>query len=340
MTNKLIGKLVFLLLIEVAFGQRLKSSNSFISKKSQLQQDFQKFKKTYSKSYDSHEHESYRFNVFIENLKESERLNKEIPSAKFGVTKFSDYTKEEFQSIYFKNDILSNIETFDSYLQNTSSSDSQVEVEQSLPDKWDIRINGPGKMQPVEDQGHCGSCWAFAITSTVENLYSSKKKQNLNFSEQQLIDCFNSDLHGCDGGFFTLGYDYVQKTGLTTIDKYPYIGQYDDCHEKSAGQLYKINGYVHLPDKANALKRALVQNGAIAVAVDSRFWQNYQNGIITDSNLGWNASLKAATLIGYGRNYWLIRNTWGSDWGEDGHIRVTNQSYGTMFLEYSYQPYL
>ncbi|KAL4472446.1 hypothetical protein ABPG74_018395 [Tetrahymena malaccensis] len=337
MKQKLIGELVFLLFILGAFGQKLTSSKSFISKKSQLQHDFQKFKKTYGKSYDSDEHESYRFNVFVENIKEADALNNQSTSAKFGITQFTDITKEEFLNIY-ANSKISTEDSFDSYLQNTSSTDIQVENQIDPPQTWDIRINGPGKLQPIVNQGGCGSCWAFAVTTAVENQYSINQNLNINLSEQQQVDCvYKRD--GCQGGWFPDAYNYVQKIGLTTEDKYPYTGQYGQCRAQQMNQFYKISGFVNLPNDHSAIKQALVSKGAVSVGVDCRLWAQYTSGIF-DIDPIYPELNKAATIIGYGPNYWLIRNTWGTAWGEQGHIRIANQKRNTVLTKYSFQPYL
>ncbi|KAL4440900.1 hypothetical protein ABPG74_009313 [Tetrahymena malaccensis] len=335
MTKKLIGKLIFLLCIVSVFGKKLNSQKSLIRNKSQLQHDFQKFKKTYSKSYESNEHESYRFNVFIENIKQADRLNKENPSAEYGITQFSDYTKEEFLSIYANAQLPNQADIFDSYVQNTSGTE---ETQVNLPQKWDIRANGPGKLQQVKNQGSCGSCWAFSITSTVENLYSFKKNQIINLSEQQQVDCTQKNRDGCNGGWFTTGYDYVKNTGLAISSRYPYIGMYGVCRDQQVGQLYKINGYKNLPNDPNSIKQALVTNGAISIPVDASNWMYYRSGIFSDRFS--NQMNKAATIIGYDSNYWLIRNTWGADWGEMGHIRVANDGTGGIYLQYAFQPNL
>ncbi|KAL4502015.1 hypothetical protein ABPG73_020152 [Tetrahymena malaccensis] len=329
------GKLVFLLCIFAVFGKKLKSSKSLLSNKNKLQHDFQKFKKTYGKSYDSQEQESYIFNVFLENLKEADKLNRENPSAKFGITQFSDQTKEEFLNLYANANLPRDIDIIDSFIQNTSGTDSQVESYASLPTSWDIRVDGPGKLQPVKNQGFCGSCWAFAITSTVENLYSIKQNLNLNLSEQQQVDCvYNRD--GCTGGWAD-AYDYVKKTGLAISSRYPYTGYSGSCRAQQVGQLYKISSYKNLPNDSNAIKQALVNNGALAVVVDASNWGSYQGGILSNQPLQIN---KFATIIGYGSNYWLLRNTWGTNWGEQGHIRVANNGTGGIALSYAYQPYL
>ncbi|KAL4472444.1 hypothetical protein ABPG74_018393 [Tetrahymena malaccensis] len=336
MKQSLKGKLVFLLFLVLVFGQKIKSQKSQFNKKHQQQYEFQKFKKIYGKSYESSEHESYRFNVFLENQKQALKLKKEISTAEFGVTQFSDQTEEEFMNVYANGVISSNNDTFESYIQSTS--DSQLQI----PKQWDIRINGPGYMQPVQNQGGCGSCWAFTVVSTIENLYSIKYNKNFTLSEQQLIDCdhFNN---GCNGGWFTSAYRYVQENGLALFSRYPYIGDKKNCLKSQVGELYKINGYEKLPSDTESIKQYLVQKGAIATCVYvNQQWQTYRNGILQTNYLGTQPCNKAVTVIGYGTkdniDFWILRNTWGTAWGEDGHIRVSMKGLYNINVQAVFQP--
>ncbi|KAL4440901.1 hypothetical protein ABPG74_009314 [Tetrahymena malaccensis] len=334
MNKQLIGKIIFLLIIVQVFGKKLNSQKSLINNKSQQQRDFQKFKKTYNKSYESNELESYRFNVFLENIKQADRLNNENPSAQYGITQFSDYTIEEFLSLYANVKPPSQVDIFDSYVQNTSGAEETLV---NLPQQWDIRVNGPGQLQQVKATGQCFCDCAFSATSTVENLYSFQQNQTLNLSEQQLVDC-NYRSQGCNGGWFTDAYDYVKYTGLATSSRYPYIGMKGVCREQQVGQLYKIKGYKNLPKDQNSIKQALITNGAISVAVDGSNWGSYIRGIYKASPPF--QINKGVTIIGYGPNYWLLRNNWGTIWGEMGHIRVANDGTGGIFLENAFQPNL
>ncbi|KAL4440902.1 hypothetical protein ABPG74_009315 [Tetrahymena malaccensis] len=335
MARKLIEKLILLLIIVQVFGKKLTSQKSLISKKSQLQRDFQQFKKTYSKSYESNEHESYRFNVFLENIKKADILNNENPSAEYGITQFSDLTNDEFLSIYANGQPPSQVDIFDSYVQNTSGTEK---TQVNIPQTWDIRINGPGQLQQVKNQGSCGTAWAFAVSSTIENLYSFQKNLNYNFSEQQLIDCTYPGFNGCQIGWLADFYTYVKTTGLQYTSRYPYTGIYGTCQDKYQGYLYKINSFKVLQQDSNSIKQALVTNGAISVAVDAKNWQYYKSGIFQDYYP--TKPNKGATIIGYGPNYWLLRNSWGTSWGENGHIRVANDGSGQIYLQWAFQPYL
>ncbi|KAL4502019.1 hypothetical protein ABPG73_020156 [Tetrahymena malaccensis] len=195
-------------------------------------------------------------------------------------------------------------------------------------------------MQPVQDQGCCGSCWAFTVVSTIENLYSIKYNQNVTLSEQQLLDCDMND-GGCNGGWFTNAYKYVQENGLALQSRYPYIGIRNKCLASEVGQLYKINGFVKLPSDINSIKQALVQKGAIATCVFvAGRWMSYKQGILKVPRQ--NHCNKAVTVIGYGKendmDFWIIRNTWGTKWGENGHVRLIMDDCCGIFLNSVFQP--
>ncbi|EAS06392.1 papain family cysteine protease (macronuclear) [Tetrahymena thermophila SB210] len=328
--------LFIFLFLAFVLGQDKQESLSDFGKKHQQQQSFLDFKKNFAKKYHSQEHEQYRFNVFLENLKEIERLNKEITSAKFAVTQFSDYTKEEFMKL-FTGAVIPNEAELSSNSQ--SNSDSEERKLQSLPSTWDIRANGPGILQAVKNQGQCGSCWTFSTTATVENLYNIKYGYNLSFSEQQQVDCvYQRD--GCQGGWFSTAYQFVMSIGLALENMYPYTGVYGSCATSSmGGYLYRISGFNNLQDNITQIQSSIVNKGAVAVCVDASYWGQYSSGIYSDTRASTTSCNHAVTIIGYGPGYWLIRNSWGANWGENGHIRVANNGTGGIRTNYAFQPY-
>ncbi|KAL4472450.1 hypothetical protein ABPG74_018399 [Tetrahymena malaccensis] len=328
--------IIWLLFFTLVIGQENKQTKSEFGKKHQQQQAFLNFKNLYAKKYDSVEHEQYRFNIFLENLKEIERLNAEITSAQFGVNQFSDFAQEEFVKLFTGAVIPNNI---DQSVPLQNASEPNERNLQSIPTNWDIRVNGPGQMQPVKNQGGCGSDWAFTVTATVENLYKIKYNYNLQFSEQQQVDCtYQRD--GCQGGWFTDAYQFVINTGLALENSYSYTGVYGTCRTSQMGiYLYKISGFQNLANDQQIIKQAIVSKGAAAVCVDATYWRQYASGIYSDSRASTTTCNHAATIIGYGPGYWLIRNSWGKSWGEQGHIRVASDGSGGIRTQYVFQPY-
>ncbi|EAS06391.1 papain family cysteine protease (macronuclear) [Tetrahymena thermophila SB210] len=336
MKQQLKSILYILLFLAFVLGQDKQQSFSDFGKKHLQQQSFLDFKKSFAKKYNSQEHELFRFNVFLENLKEIERLNKEITTAKFDVTQFSDYTKEEFLKLHTGVIIPQEVETSSS---SQSNSDQDERKLQSLPLDWDIRVNGPGKLQAVKNQGNCACDTAFSTSATVENLYSIKTGTNVSFSEQQFVDClYKRD--GCQGGWFSEAYNFVINTGIALGSMYPYKQVYGTCKTLEMGNnLYKISGFKNLPDNILQIKQSIVKYGAVAACVDASGWDKYKIGIYSIRTTAKTQCNHAVTIIGYGPDYWLIRNSWGTQWGESGHIRVASNGTGGISTNLVFQPF-
>lgn len=211
------------------------------------------------------------------------------------------------------------------------------------------------------DQGQCGSCWATATSLMLTANNEIHQKNSRTFSEQELVNCV-PDKHncggtgGCDGNTVELAMVYTLKHGLNDLHATPYTATDQDCskdmaliendedHEDlesiiapgfhKASAHYKglsdfgLMGWERLPqNKYEPLMRALVERGPVAVTVFASPWQLYNHGIFDSCSV--DAILDhAVTLVGYGKDdkleakYWLIQNSWGEQWGENGRIRL------------------
>lgn len=179
-----------------------------------------------------------------------------------------------------------------------------------------------------------GSCWAFSAVAAVEGITKIKSGRLVSLSEQQLVDCdFNSDNQGCDGGFMEKAFEYMVKNkGVTTEKNYPYQGKESKCNKSKANKIAaRITGYKVIPKGSEASLLAAVARQPVSVAIDAAGYdfQLYSSGVFTgfcghDLDHG-------VTLVGYGvqngQNYWLVKNSWGSTWGEDGYVKISRMSY-------------
>jgi len=293
------------------------------------------FKEEFGKQYHTRSEQQRRFNIFSENLKKYEEHNKSGASWNMAVNQFSDLTEAEFEAFhmggYKKTPVMatSNMEGL------------TVKRAKDLPASVDWRDKGA--VTPVKDQGGCGSCWAFCTTEMIES-YAAISTNNLPvLSAQQVTSCTPNTLScggtgGCMGSIPQLGYTYLQLFGHVTEDDWPYTsgsGATGDCEYDYNGMppAVGLTGYNTLtPNDQDAVMTHLAEVGPLAVAVYASGWGGYGGGIYDGCSYDSNIALNhAVQLVGYGTDeslgdYWIVRNSWGERWGEDGYIRLRRDS--------------
>jgi len=216
---------------------------------------------------------------------------------------------------------------------NTAGAKHKRQIVPALPPS--VNWTALGYVTPVKNQGDCGCCWTFASTGALEGQYFKKFGQLISFSEQEFIECV-TDYRGCDGGDMTVAFDYVAQTsgGLATRANYPYVAQdgktFGACKTSTIQQVKMKPTYTFLENDQQILA-ALASSGPLpaAVSVNDNFML-YQSGIMDpSSNCGPPADVNHSVLIvGYGTDpvtgltYWLIKNSWGTGWGENGYLRL------------------
>jgi len=205
------------------------------------------------------------------------------------------------------------------------------------PNSLDWRTQGV--VTPVKNQGGCGSCWAFSATETVESAYGMMQlKANIEpqlqmLAPQQLVDCAPNPQDcggtgGCEGSTQPLAFSYlISAGGQDASSDYAYTATDGTCMASSNTPIIGITGQVDLPtNNYTALMHALVTAGPIAISVDAS-WGAYEDGVFQPPSSGIQTGIDhAVQLVGFGTesglDYWLVRNSWGSSWGEDGYIKL------------------
>jgi len=206
----------------------------------------------------------------------------------------------------------------------------------------------------VKNQADCGSCWAIAAASVLEGHAEIHLGQPRTFSAQQIVECTPNPQHcggdgGCKGATAELAMEWVLQNGCDTEDVVPYTGRDGQCGKTagaagaandmslilsgvsdgpsaSGAAAFGMTGWETLPkNKYEPLLRALAERGPVAVSVAADSWFDYDAGVFNGCSK--DAVIDhAVTAIGYGTDngekYWMIQNSWGADWGEEGHIRL------------------
>ncbi|XP_017556717.1 procathepsin L [Pygocentrus nattereri] len=200
----------------------------------------------------------------------------------------------------------------------------------------DYRLTG--HVTEVKDQGYCGSCWAFSTTGAIEGQMFKHTGQLVSLSEQHLVDCSRSyGTYGCSGAWMANAYDYVVSKGLQATNTYPYTAvDTQPCLYNPNQVIAHISDYRFIPNgNEQALADALTVVGPITVAVDADHssFMFYSSGIYEEPNCNPNNLSHAMLLVGFGseggQDYWLIKNSWGTSWGEGGYMRMIRNGKNT-----------
>lgn len=217
-----------------------------------------------------------------------------------------------------------NFSPFMKFLKNPFSFLKKKEI----PINW----NETSYMSSVKNQGQCGSCWAFSTTNVLETHMRIHNYSVERLSEQQLIDCSNKN-YGCEGGFMHTAFEYIiDNQGLLENKYYGYEGVTNNCSSVKdiitpvRGSDIKDYDFV-IPSSVIDMKNSL-SNGPISIAVDANniFFRFYRSGVIDIPNNYSRALNHAVVLTGYDYDedgmYWIIQNSWGKDWGDNGFCRI------------------
>ena len=181
---------------------------------------------------------------------------------------------------------------------------------------WDWR-GVKGAVTSVKNQGGCGSCYAFAVVGVTESMHMiTKGSYYPNLSEQQIVDCSN-DNNGCGGGWMWRAMRYIRDNGLVGETTYPYKGVQETCKFNSGP--WKVASYTSYTGCSTL--RTVVRKGPVSVGVAASGWGGYASGLYQcNPNNGIN---HAVMLVGYtSLRHWIIKNSWGKSWGEDGYMTI------------------
>jgi len=233
------------------------------------------------------------------------------------VNQFSGLTLQEFQSTYTGEVDESEIPTQHVEMPKLNTAVMAVD--------WSTRSD---IVNPVKNQGSCGSCWAFGAMGSLEPSWALATGRLYNLAEQQLVDCDTSS-SGCSGGLSRYSFSgYLKTHGACTTSSYPYTARDGTCSDTSCSVAIpsgSILGYNQISATFSALKSALLNRPLkVSVYAESTF-QSYSSGIAGPGACAGRTN-HAVVAVGYGSGYIKIRNSWGTGWGEAGHIRVQDSS--------------
>ena len=218
----------------------------------------------------------------------------------------------------------------------TTSGRKSVSLSAPLPDKVDWREKGV--ITGVKNQGNCGSCWTFSSTGALEAHHAIQfgNWKSHELSEQQLLDCASAfDNHGCSGGLPSHAFEYIHHAGgIATEFSYPYravAGERCGALTPSNFGAHTLSSFNVTENDEDSIKQILATVGPVSVAYQVvEDFRLYKRGIYSSDKCrkGPMDVNHAVLIVGYGqcpesgKPYWIVKNSWGPAWGEDGYFRI------------------
>lgn len=288
--------------------------------------EFTNFQERFNKRYSNIQELETRFAIFRNNFINILEHNSDLSqNFTMGINQFTDLTPEEFKAQY-----IGGLKTeVGSYGCKSFSSGAS-----GAPSSIDWRSKGA--VTSVKDQGQCGSCWTFSATGAVEGAWAISTGKLIDLSEQELVDCATGvsyGSHGCSGGQMEGAFKFIIENGQCSNSAYPYTSGVS----KIGGSCQKCSAVAHItscsdvkPNDQISLKAAVaMQPVAVAISADTRLFQSYTSGVITSSSC-YTSLDHGVLIVGYGtengQDYWLVKNSWGPSWGEQGYVKIARSS--------------
>uniref|UniRef100_A0A1A9X317 Cathepsin L n=1 Tax=Glossina brevipalpis TaxID=37001 RepID=A0A1A9X317_9MUSC len=284
------------------------------------------------KEYTSSIEENFRLKIYNENRHKIAKHNQLYAAGKvtykLGLNKYSDLLNHEFRQFMngFNNTLRKHMREELGLVGLTYIPPAHVTV----PKFVDWRTKGA--VTGVKDQGHCGSCWAFSTTGALEGQHYRKTGILVSLSEQNLVDCSHAyGNNGCNGGLMDNAFRYIKENGGVDTEKsYPYEGIDDSCNFSRTSVGATDTGFFDIPEGDEIkMKHAVATMGPVAVAIDASHesFQFYSEGIYNEPECDNQTLDHGVLVVGYGTNsdgqdYWLVKNSWGTTWGDKGYIKM------------------
>jgi len=288
-----------------------------------VEAEFAKFIERFGKDY-GQEHAA-RKNIFAMNLEIIERENAKGNTFTLGITPYADLTGDEFVERHAG---------MDREAKPNATLGVRAYTGADLPTEVDWTTKGA--VTPVKDQAQCGSCWAFSSTGALEGAWQIATGKLVSISEQQLVDCakFRYGNMGCSGGLQPRAFRYVENNAMCAEADYPYTGTtsiFASCKTSSCTTPALPEGalttFEYTEKTEESLMEALArQPVAVSLEADKDIFHLYKSGVVQGPGCG--TTLDHAVLaVGYGTTedgvkYWKVKNSWTTQWGEEGYVRI------------------
>ena len=288
--------------------------------------EFLHFQLKYNKNYQTVSELEKRFSIFRLNFREIIQHNSQVnKNFTLGINSFFDLNRDEFKDKVIGGGFSKMLGKESGCNQFSPNSESIV------PDSLDWRERNA--VTPVKNQGQCGSCWSFSATGAMEGAWSIVAGSLVSLSEQQLIDCSKKYGNlGCHGGLMDNAFDYAIDHGMCTEESYPYTSSSGSSDSSCKSNYYCDTAVtiqscsdVSMNNQVDLKKAVALGPVSVAIEADTFVFQSYSSGVITSEKCGTNLD-HGVLIVGYGEEngipYWLVKNSWGTEWGLSGYVKI------------------
>ncbi|KAK7099250.1 hypothetical protein V1264_003422 [Littorina saxatilis] len=290
-----------------------------------LDREWTVFKQIHNRGY-AQEEETARRGIWESNLRMIQQHNLEadrgVHSYRLGMNHLGDMTRDEIVGLLNGFKMAANRTVGATYLAPSNVGDVPTQVD------W----RDKGYVTPVKNQMQCGSCWAFSTTGSLEGQHFKKTGKLVSLSEQNLVDCSKKEGNmGCKGGLMDQAFTYIKKNkGVDTEESYPYTGKDGiRCHFRRTDVGATDVGFTDIPrDDETSLQSAVATVGPVSIAIDASrtTFHFYKSGVYYDAECSSTRLDHGVLAVGYGTSegddYWLVKNSWGAEWGLQGYIQM------------------
>jgi cathepsin L len=293
---------------------------SFALSEYEYQAAFSLFMHEHHKSYD-HVEFGKRYNIFKANLDFINAHNSANKTFTVGMNKFGDLSLKEFSKLYLGTKITK--------IPHPVKKTHNVRLPTSVD--WTQK----GAVTQVKNQGQCGSCWSFSTTGSVEGCHFLATQKLVSLSEQNLVDCSTAQGNqGCDGGLMDQAFQYIiSNGGIDTESSYPYTAEDGTCAFSTSNVGAKIGAYtdVNSGDEKDLQTKVAGTPTSVAIDASHNSFQFYTSGVYNEPDCSTSQLDHGVLAVGYGHDqtggdYWLVKNSWGTDWGLSGYIWMSRNN--------------
>lgn len=285
--------------------------------------EWQSWKETHNKVYATEDEEALRYANFKNTQQENEIHNaKNDETYERGLNQFSDMTDDEFKAQYLSSLIVP---------EGPTGGEPWVPPPDANKIAASMDWRQYGAVTPIKNQGQCGSCYSFSATGALEGAVFRKTRRLPSLSESQIVDCSGRyGNYGCRGGWYQNAWKYLRDCGGSESERYyPYVARQAYCRFNRGYVDSTVSSFYDLPQGSEqALTQALGSVGPVSVAIDASRpgFRSYRTGVFYDRYCSSTNLDHAVLAIGYGTEngmpYYLVKNSWGTWWGQSGYIKM------------------